>query len=557
MRRFLKTLILTYIGGILIMNTIQSSDWPMFLSNPQHTGFSDSYAPDSAHLLWIYDTQGEIFSSPIIVKGHAFLASNDTVFSLDSNKGNEIWKISLSVKHSTPVVTEDRLYVATNEGIVAVNSNNGEIIWKYIISGRFVEEKYFKLSYYISSSPVISIDTLCIGTSSFDTSRIHPPLKDRDEYYIVCLNKNNGKEIWSFNAKNDVKTSPAFNNGRVYAAVSNGTIYSINLKSGQEIWRSQLGSGYFDSSPVVSNGKIFIGLIISGRYSVLSIDEYSGEKLWESIVDAAISSSITVGYGKVFFSTIDGKIYALDEFSGNKMWEFETEINQKKYSPYEFFWSSPAVADSKIFVGMFDGNFYCLDAETGKLIWKYKTGGPIYSSPAISDGKVFIASTDGKLYAFGIDPEMYYSKAEKYFSEKQYERAKEFYLKAKDYYTDKGNIEMIKTIENKIVITEQKISEDKPRQEDLVKAQKLIEEGSSDLVNEKFKDALASFKEAKLLYEKYGEKYKIRLCEDRISYAEKRIKEQTTNGFIILGVILLIPIAGFLIIRKLKKKITT
>jgi hypothetical protein len=279
--------------------------------------------------------------------------------------------------------------------------------------------------------------------------------------------------------------------------------------------------------------------------------------LWSFRIGNELFSSFGTGYNRIFVNSNNEMICALDEFVGNKIWEFAIMSDGEQLHQKYHLYSSPAVADGKVFVGSVDGNFYVLDAETGKLLWKYKTGGPIYSSPAISDGKVFIASTDGKLYAFGIDPETYYNKAEKYFSEKQYERAKEFYLKAKNYYSTEGNIEMINEAEGKIIIADQKIIEDKPRQEDLAKANNFMEKGSFYLSKRKFRDAVTSFKEAKNIYEKYEEMYKMRLCEDRISYSEKRVMEETRIGFLILGGILLIFIVGIFLIKRWKKKDAT
>ena len=156
----------------------------------------------------------------------------------------------------------------------------------------------------------------------------------------------------------------------------------------QTMWNYTTGD-QVDSSPAVADGRVYVG---SNDGKVYCLDAFTGAYVW-NCTTGAIFSSPAVADGKVYVGSYDRKVYCLDAFTGAYVWNFQTGGR---------FWGSPpAVADGKVYFGSLDNKTYCLDAISGALIWSYTTGGNVFSSPAIADGMVFISSNDGKVYAFG------------------------------------------------------------------------------------------------------------------------------------------------------------
>ena len=145
---------------------------------------------------------------------------------------------------------------------------------------------------------------------------------------------------WKFKIGGWVNPSPAVVDGVVYVGSSDGRLYAIDAKTGQEKWSFKIDGGTF-SSPAVTGGVVYIG--ISG-------------------------------------SAFDGWIYALDARTGQEKWTFET------YSAT----SSPAVVDSTVYIASLHSWLYALDAKTGQEKWSFNTVGRIDSSPAIADGVVYV-----------------------------------------------------------------------------------------------------------------------------------------------------------------------
>ena len=54
----------------------QTTDWPMFHHDPNHTGYTSSTAPDTNQLAWSYDIDID-YSSPAIANGKVFIISTD------------------------------------------------------------------------------------------------------------------------------------------------------------------------------------------------------------------------------------------------------------------------------------------------------------------------------------------------------------------------------------------------------------------------------------------------------------------------------------------------
>lgn len=176
------------------------------------------------------------------------------------------------------------------------------------------------------------------------------------------------------------------------------------------IWKYDTGGRVF-SSPAVDGELVFVG---SGDHALHAIARSTGQRKWRFDTKGAVHSSPAVAGGLVYFSSLDGFVYAVGAETGKDVWKFETggetrfvakgihgaaPRNERMPDPWDFFLSSPVVADGSVFIGSGDGHIYALDARTGNLKWKFKTGNVVHTSPAVADGVVYTGSWDTYLYA--------------------------------------------------------------------------------------------------------------------------------------------------------------
>jgi M6 family metalloprotease-like protein len=154
------------------------------------------------------------------------------------------------------------------------------------------------------------------------------------------------------------------------------------------------------SSPAVAYGKVFFGSMDGKLYAV---SQDTGSLVWSYDAAEGIASSPAVADNTVFFCTVGDTsvpsrdVYALDQNTGSKTWK--KTIGSGNLVVNE---GSPAVADGKVFLCGGDGMLYCLDEYSGNIIWTKPISGNIIGAPAVFGGKVFAASSY-MLYALDMN----------------------------------------------------------------------------------------------------------------------------------------------------------
>src|SRR4030042_1122599 len=168
--------------------------------------------------------------------------------------------------------------------------------------------------------------------------------------------------MWSYDALDQIQSSPAFGKGRLYVGSHNGFLYC------------------FDADPTEGTDE-GIGDPVGSSFDLI----------WKFTIDGSIRSSPVVYDGKVYFGSDDGKLYCIYACIGTEIWNYSTG------APVS---SSPTIVDEKVYVGSENGNVYCIDARNGNHIWQHPTGGPVHSSPAVVNDRVYIGSDDHIVYCF-------------------------------------------------------------------------------------------------------------------------------------------------------------
>ena len=552
---------------LLVVHTSAASDWSCFKGSPERTSCSDTLAPDTCYLNWKVETESELYSSPVVKNQNVFQVTFEEVLCIDLDSGEVVWTSSVPAYHSTPALSDGKMTVATNRGITAISTETGDVAWEYEVSGRF--SKRFLLRDYIVSSPVVCEGNIVVGTMPYQFLVADGIWIDkRDDLYVICLDEQNGKEKWHVKTVLGVRSSPCISNGKVF--VASREILCIDLEKGKIIWNSEDKYPYdtgkskkeryaFDySTPALYHGILIGGSCVMGWeveeqrslgwHKIVAVDQYTGDIFWEWVKEGALASFPAVYKGKIYVYSHDGMVRCLSLLDGETVWE--TAISEpREYETKEFrLWPSPAAADGKVYIGSIEGVFYCLDALTGSVLWKYETGDQIHSAPAVVSGKVLISSTDGSLYCFGIDPETYKLKAEKYIENEDYKKAEELLMAAKAYArTD----EEIKEIDTLLHIVKAEMPEYQERLNQLSEAESLMDEADEIIWNKKFKEAKNLYTKAFGIYKAYNDEFGISFCEKRIDYIEKRIEQQ--NGiepYWWLFIILICIFLAFLFVLK-------
>ncbi|XHH07697.1 MAG: PQQ-binding-like beta-propeller repeat protein [Candidatus Bathyarchaeia archaeon] len=139
-----------------------------------------------------------------------------------------------------------------------------------------------------------------------------------------------------------------------------------------------------------SDSWIYFGHDLSGaRYSSSTAPKTS-QILWQTQLDGAVRTSVTISGSTAYVGCFGGSVYALDGSTGNTVWTYKTGDNV---------WSTPAEANGIVYVGSNDWSIYALNAQNGGLLWSFPTGGGVFSSPIVVGNVVYVGSTDSNMYA--------------------------------------------------------------------------------------------------------------------------------------------------------------
>jgi len=156
---------------------------------------------------------------------------------------------------------------------------------------------------------------------------------------------------WSFdiplapgNAQTHQEGTPLVFNGVLYSIAPWSVVYSVDLRTGKELWRS---------------------------------DPEVNQQVWQSrICCGVVNRGIALYQGKVIAPVVDGRLRALDAATGKILWE--TRVSPENM-PYTITMAPRVIQGGKIVIGVSGGEyairgfFSAYDVNTGKMAWRFYT----------------------------------------------------------------------------------------------------------------------------------------------------------------------------------------
>jgi len=347
--------------------------WPMFLQNPQHTGYSDGPAPRQPAILWTYTFGNYLSFSVAASYGKVFAACQDNqIYALNETSGQKIWNYTLPYSiFSSPAVSDGNVFASSaDHNIYALDQSTGSKIWNFTVGP-------------LMPAPTVADDMVFVSSTI-------------DPQEVYALNQTTGSKIWNFTTDSLILSSIAVSVDSVFVE-DFVNLYALNKLTGAKIWNYSIAGPFALFSPVVANNRVFV---VNGTNQLFAIDQSTGNKVWNFTTDGQILASPAIAYNKIFLNsqvnTNLTKVYALD-LNGTKIWQSQTSAASG--------FSSPAVADGMAFVASANATYAKVDTfnqSDGSKVWEYDSG--LYyrfTSPIVSDGKL-IVTFNSTLTAFGI-----------------------------------------------------------------------------------------------------------------------------------------------------------
>ena len=176
--------------------------------------------------------------------------------------------------------------------------------------------------------------------------------------------------------------------GRTYEEQRFSPLTKINKESVSDLglaWYKDMGTNRaLEATPIVVDGIMFFTSTWSRVYAV---EAKTGETLWSFDPEVPgewarkaccdiVNRGVAVYQGKVFFASLDGRLFSLNAETGEKIWEVDTVIDRTRAYTIT---GAPRVAKGKVYIGNggaeygVRGYVTAYDTETGEQVWRFFT----------------------------------------------------------------------------------------------------------------------------------------------------------------------------------------
>ncbi len=333
-----------------------------------------------------------IFGNHLYTIGHA--DQKDTVFCLDFNTGDVIWKFSYPATRgqyagprATPVLSDGKLYTISRDGrTYCLNAETGNKIWGKDIAAEF---GVYNITWGISGSPLIYKNLIIINADKSG----------------LALDKNTGKMVWSGGRGNCGYATPVIftKNSRNYAAIFSQTgLFIVNPATGRKHafyeWRTMYDENAAD--PVVTDEGIFLS-----SNTGCALLRFTGKKLnriWENRNLATNFSTSIVMDGYIY--GIHGSPY----FRRTRLICISLKTGERKWESNIGYEAVTAAGDNLInitntgdlIIVTATPHQYKVIAET-KVINDRRSD--FWTAPIICRGYIFVRSGNGTLVCVNVN----------------------------------------------------------------------------------------------------------------------------------------------------------
>jgi PQQ-dependent dehydrogenase (methanol/ethanol family) len=176
--------------------------------------------------------------------------------------------------------------------------------------------------------------------------------------------------------------------GRTYEEQRFSPLTKINKESVSDLglaWYKDMGTNRaLEATPIVVDGIMFFTSTWSRVYAV---EAKTGKTLWSFDPEVPgewarkaccdiVNRGVAVYQGKVFFASLDGRLFSLNAETGEKIWEVDTITDRTRAYTIT---GAPRVAKGKVYIGNggaeygVRGYVTAYDTETGEQVWRFFT----------------------------------------------------------------------------------------------------------------------------------------------------------------------------------------
>ena len=327
--------------------------------------------------------------TPVVVNNTIFVADrNGTVISLDA-AGKTIWRTNIgsasgwfssgeSAKVAGGLAAFDgNIWLGTEDGrVLALSQETGDITFDETVVGE------------ILAKPTFGDGLVYVNTTAGR---------------LFALDLETGEEKWMHESEVPPLSlrgisQPTAANGGVFVGTAAGKLQVSVSDSGLVAWEATVTTPAgateleriidVDTTPVIAGGNVYI---VSYNGSLVSVELRTGRVVWQR--EYASYQNLVVSGNSIYVTDVTGSVFAIDRRNGVELWS-QNALKGRKLT-------APAVLNDSLVVSDGFGTVHFLNTSEGtyqsRIVLDNAEGKGFYSAPVVMDDKVIVINQDGEL----------------------------------------------------------------------------------------------------------------------------------------------------------------
>ncbi|EPL6453387.1 outer membrane protein assembly factor BamB [Providencia rettgeri] len=309
------------------------------------------------------------------------------VKALELDSGKEIWSVDLSKRtgflsanlsallSGGLTIDGDKIFIGTERGtVIALNKDDGQVVWDVEVAGEAL------------SKPTVSNDLVMVHTSNGQ---------------LQALDVNSGEIKWTVNMDTPSlslrgESAPAVAFGAAIVGGDNGRVSAVLLSQGQLIWQQRISQvtssteigrlNDVDMSPIIDDGKVYA---IAYNGTLAALDMRSGQILWKRELGSV--NNMVLSGENLYLVDQNDRVLSVRKSDGVTLWTQEELLNRGL--------SAPEMYNGYLVVGDKEGYLHWLDMNTGGFVAQNKLNSSgIHARPVVASDKLMVQAKNGTVY---------------------------------------------------------------------------------------------------------------------------------------------------------------
>jgi len=284
-------------------------------------------------LVWVFTAKRMFKSSPSLYKNRIYVGNVDNYLRcIDASTGQKIWDwYGQNDMDSSPRIWNDKVYVGVENGdFNCFDPETGKLQWSYELGegccdepgstgiessvaiadgiGYFGHLDGYERAYDLTKRKLVWKTLLGMDVDASALilgDKLYVGVEEKSTKTFYCLDRENGKVIWSAAIPAGVWSSAAHHGKNVYVGGNDGRMYCFDAATGKEVWTFKGGAGIW-SSPSIVDGKVVYGSY-DKYYRML--DAETGALIWKYDIEERTHAGAAIEGGYVWVGGASGYFY--------------------------------------------------------------------------------------------------------------------------------------------------------------------------------------------------------------------------------------------------------